>query len=62
MMLRDSLNMREQADAVDEAARVVLDSRASGDIRMGDSGGQNSTAQVGDAVAAVLAEILEAKK
>ncbi|KAH6679901.1 3-isopropylmalate dehydrogenase [Plectosphaerella plurivora] len=64
MMLRYSFNMKAQADAVDEAVRVVLDSREAGgrEIRTGDIGGQNTTAEVGDAVAAALAEILAAKQ
>ncbi|QLG71386.1 hypothetical protein HG535_0B04280 [Zygotorulaspora mrakii] len=55
MMLRLSLNMAEEAAAVEAAVKKVLDSG----IRTGDLGGSNSTSEVGDAVAKAVKEILK---
>jgi 3-isopropylmalate dehydrogenase len=59
-MLRYSFNMGKEADAIDMAVRIVLDDRSSGglEMRTGDLGGKNTTAQVGDAVVATLAHVL----
>jgi 3-isopropylmalate dehydrogenase len=62
MMLRYSLCLHKEADAVDEAVRKVLDdeSRDGLAIRTGDIGGKSSTTEVGDAIARVLEELLTA--
>ncbi|KAF9777085.1 hypothetical protein IL306_004643 [Fusarium sp. DS 682] len=62
MMLRYSLCLHKEADAVDETVRKVLDdeSRDGLAIRTGDIGGKSSTTEVGDAIARVLEELLTA--
>ena len=61
MMLRYSFNMIREADAVEKAVRLVLDGPEQGGraVRTRDMGGSNSTAEVGDAVAAALGDILD---
>lgn len=54
MMLKLSLNLVEEGNAVEEAVRRVLDEG----VRTGDLGGSNSTTEVGDAIAMVVKEIL----
>ncbi|CAN6601548.1 3-isopropylmalate dehydrogenase [Trichomonascus vanleenenianus] len=54
MMLRLSLNLKEEADAVEEAVRHVLDAG----IRTGDLRGSSTTTEVGDAVAKKVQELL----
>lgn len=54
MMLRLSLNLPEEADALEKAVSKVLD----GGVRTGDLGGFNSTTEVGDAIVAALKETL----
>lgn len=54
MMLKLSLNLVEEGKAVEEAVRKVLDSG----VRTADLGGENSTSEVGDAIAKAVKEIL----
>ncbi|CCK73408.1 3-isopropylmalate dehydrogenase NDAI_0G04230 [Naumovozyma dairenensis CBS 421] len=54
MMLKLSLNLVKQGDAIEEAVKKVLDAG----IRTGDLGGSNSTTEVGDAIAKAVKEIL----
>ncbi|KAK9464391.1 Isopropylmalate dehydrogenase-like domain-containing protein [Lipomyces arxii] len=56
MMLRLSLNMKEEADAVELAVRKVLDSKDIGgyDVRTGDLGGKATTSEVGDTIVEIL--------
>ncbi|ODV60935.1 3-isopropylmalate dehydrogenase [Ascoidea rubescens DSM 1968] len=54
MMLRLSLNLVKEANAVEAAVKQVLDAG----IRTGDLGGSNSTAEVGNAIAAAVKSIL----
>ncbi|CCE62045.1 hypothetical protein TPHA_0B03730 [Tetrapisispora phaffii CBS 4417] len=54
MMLKLSLNLKEEGIAVEEAVRRVLDNN----IRTADLGGSNSTSDIGDAVAKIVKEIL----
>ncbi|GMM32698.1 3-isopropylmalate dehydrogenase [Saccharomycopsis crataegensis] len=54
MMLRLSLDMSKEADAVELAVKQVIDSG----ISTGDLGGENSTSEVGDAIAANIKKIL----
>ncbi|KAK5779329.1 3-isopropylmalate dehydrogenase PWA37_004204 [Arxiozyma heterogenica] len=54
MMLKLSLNLVEEGKAVEEAVRKVLDSG----VRTADLGGNNSTSEVGDAIAKSIKEIL----
>lgn len=54
MMLKLSLNMVKEGEAVEEAVRRVLDAG----VRTGDLGGSNSTQEVGDAIAKAVKEIL----
>lgn len=56
MMLRYSLNLPKEAVAIEDAVRKVLDMGVS----TGDIGGKATTAEVGDKIAEVLAEILKA--
>ncbi|KAL7275180.1 3-isopropylmalate dehydrogenase [Rhizina undulata] len=56
MMLKYSFNLPEEAKAIEEAVRKVLDLG----VRTGDIGGTSNTQEVGDKVAEVLAEILKA--
>lgn len=55
MMLKYSLAEPQLAKAVDEAVKTVIDK----DIRTKDIGGTATTTEVGDAVAAELASILQ---
>ncbi|KAK9447930.1 Isopropylmalate dehydrogenase-like domain-containing protein [Limtongia smithiae] len=59
MMLRLSLNLRAEAEAVETAVRKVLDMPEDGGygLRTGDLGGQASTSDIGDAVVRALNEI-----
>ena len=54
MMLKLSLNLVEEGNALEEAVRKVLDSG----VRTADLGGNNSTSEVGDAIAKAVKEIL----
>lgn len=54
MMLKLSLNLIEEGKAVEEAVKEVLDSG----VRTADLGGNNSTSEVGDAIAKSVKEIL----
>lgn len=54
MMLRLSLNLAKEGEAVEKAVKQVLDAG----IRTGDLGGSNSTSEVGDAIAKATKEIL----
>lgn len=54
MMLKLSLNLVEEGNAVEEAVRRVLDAG----IRTADLRGENSTSEVGDAVVKAVKEIL----
>ncbi|KAI6783937.1 uncharacterized protein J7T54_001813 [Emericellopsis cladophorae] len=56
MMLRYSLNLPEEAKAVEEAVRAAID----GGLRTKDMGGSAKTAEVGDAVVKELERILKA--
>ncbi|KAF4982400.1 hypothetical protein FZEAL_1972 [Fusarium zealandicum] len=56
MLLRYSLNLPEEAKAVEEAVRVALD----GGLRTKDLGGSATTRDVGDAVVKQLTQILKA--
>ncbi|KAK9458892.1 Isopropylmalate dehydrogenase-like domain-containing protein [Lipomyces oligophaga] len=60
MMLRLSLNLKDEGIAVESAVRKVLDSKDIGgyDIRTADLGGSASTSEVGDAVVKALKEIM----
>ncbi|KAK9494849.1 Isopropylmalate dehydrogenase-like domain-containing protein [Lipomyces doorenjongii] len=60
MMLRLSLNMKAEADALEEAVRKVLDAKDIGgyDVRTGDLGGTATTSEVGDAIVEVLKNLL----
>ena len=57
MMLKYSLAEPELAKAVDEAVKVTIDKG----IRTADIGGKAKTAEVGDAVASELANILKGR-
>lgn len=54
MLLQYSLNLPEEAKAVEEAVRKTIESG----VRTGDIGGKSSTVEVGDATAAELEKIL----
>lgn len=54
MMLQFSLNLPEEAKAVEQAVRTTIDK----DVRTPDIGGSASTVQVGDAVANELKTIM----
>lgn len=54
MMLKLSLNLIEEGKAVEEAVKEVLDSG----VRTADLGGNNSTSEVGDAIAKSVKKIL----
>lgn len=56
MMLRYSLNLPAEAKAVEDAVRIAID----GGLRTKDMGGNAGTKEVGDAVAAELAKLLQA--
>lgn len=56
MMLKYSLNMPEEAKAIDEAVKRTIESG----VNTKDIGGSNSTTEVGDAIAKQLAEVLRA--
>lgn len=60
MMLRYSLSLGDEADAVELAVAKVLDDKASGglEIRTGDLGGSAKCSEVGDAVCQALRELL----
>lgn len=55
MMLKLSLDMKEEGEALEKAVRSVLDSG----IRTGDLKGTNSTTEVGDAIAAEVKKLLQ---
>lgn len=55
MMLKYSLCLPELAKKVDEATKIVIDKG----IRTKDIGGTSKTAEVGDAVAAELEQLLK---
>lgn len=54
MMLRLSLNLKEEAEALEKAVRIVLDKG----ICTGDLSGSNSTTEVGDAIVQELQKLL----
>lgn len=54
MMLRLSLDLKDEAEVVEKAVKKVLDQG----IMTGDLGGSNSTSEVGDAVAKAVKELL----
>lgn len=54
MLLQYSLNLPDEAKAVEEAVRRTIESG----VRTGDIGGEASTREVGDATAKALEEIL----
>lgn len=54
MMLRLSLNLKEEADLVEKAVKAVIDNG----ICTGDLGGKSSTTEVGDAIVAELKKLL----
>ena len=60
MMLRYSLGLEKQAQAVEAAVKKVLDSKSSGglELRTKDLGGQSTTTEIGDQVVNALKEIL----
>ena len=60
MMLRYSLGLEKQAQAVEAAVRKVLDGKSSGgfEMRTKDLGGQSTTNEIGDKIISVLKEIL----
>jgi 3-isopropylmalate dehydrogenase len=55
MMLRYSLNLPEEAKAVEEAVRAALD----GGLRTKDLGGSAGTKETGDAIVKELVRILK---
>ncbi|KIX07534.1 3-isopropylmalate dehydrogenase [Rhinocladiella mackenziei CBS 650.93] len=61
MMLRYSFGLAPEAAAIEAAVQKVLDGKDIGglEIRSGDLGGRATTEQIGDAVCAVLEQILE---
>lgn len=56
MMLRYSLNLPKEAQAVEDAVKAVIDNG----LRTKDLGGSAGTKEVGDAIVAELAKILKA--
>nr|AKR71953.1 beta-isopropyl-malate dehydrogenase [Saccharomycopsis fibuligera] len=56
MMLRLSLNLTKEADAVEQAVKLTIDNG----IATGDLGGKNSTSEVGDEIAKQVKAILSA--
>ncbi|KAK9453861.1 Isopropylmalate dehydrogenase-like domain-containing protein [Dipodascopsis uninucleata] len=60
MMLRLSLNMKEEAEALESAVSKVLDDETIGGygLRTADLGGTASTSDIGDAVVKALKEVL----
>jgi 3-isopropylmalate dehydrogenase len=64
LMLRYSFSLYDEAQKVESAVERVLDSKDIGglEVRTGDLGGSASTSEVGDAVCAVLKELLASKK
>lgn len=60
MLLRYSLGLEKQAQAVEEAVRKVLDDKSRGGLglRTKDLGGQSTTREVGNAVIEVLRGVL----
>lgn len=54
MMLKLSLNMAKEGEALEKAVKQVLDLG----VRTGDLGGSNSTSEVGDAIAKAVKQIL----
>lgn len=61
MMLRYSCGLAPEASAIEAAVEKVLDAKEIGglEVRSGDLGGRASTKDVGDAICAVLAQILK---
>lgn len=60
MLLRYSLNLNKEAEAIESAVRKVLDAPEIGGIglRTGDLGGKATSKEVGDAVLAQLEKLL----
>lgn len=56
MMLRYSLNLPKEAQAVEDAVKAVIDNG----VRTKDLGGSAGTKEVGDAIVAELAKALKA--
>jgi 3-isopropylmalate dehydrogenase len=56
MMLKYSLNLREESKAVEEAVKLTIEKN----IRTKDIGGTSTTSEVGDAIAAELEKVLKA--
>lgn len=54
MMLKLSLNLKEESELLEKAVKAVLDQG----ISTGDLGGKNSTTEVGDAIAAEFKKLL----
>ena len=54
MLLQYSLNLPDEAKAIEEAVRKTIDEG----VTTGDIGGKSTTKQVGDHVAQVLSKIL----
>lgn len=54
MMLQYSLNLPEEAKAIEEAVKNTIENG----VRTGDIGGESSTTEVGDATAKELEKIL----
>ncbi|KAK9480632.1 Isopropylmalate dehydrogenase-like domain-containing protein [Lipomyces japonicus] len=61
LMFRLSLNLKKEADAIEQAVRKVLDSKDDGglDLRTGDLQGTATTSEVGDAVAEIFKSLLK---
>ena len=60
MMLRYSLGLEKQAQAIEAAVRKVLDGKSIGGfgMRTKDLGGQSTTTEIGDKIISVLKEFL----
>lgn len=61
MLLRYSLNLTTQADAIEKAVRIVLDDVDQGGFafRTKDLGGERGTVEVGDKIVEVLGGLLK---
>lgn len=56
MMRRYSLRLPKEADAIEKAVEIVLDSG----VRTKDLGGETSTKEIGDAIITELVKLLKA--
>jgi 3-isopropylmalate dehydrogenase len=63
MLLRFSLGLDKQAEAVEQAVRKVLDASSSGGfgLRTKDLGGEATTKEIGDKIVSVLESSLSSK-